>query len=87
MYVWVKNIFRKKKNENGRSYFFAPFNSGYNDEQVEDYYRQVTEKQPLGGVIEPEQIAEAAWMMTSPALPSLTGQLFIVDGGRSQHPV
>ena len=63
------------------------FNSGYNDEQVEDYYRQVTEKQPLGGVIEPEQIAEAAWMMTSPALPSLTGQLFIVDGGRSQHPV
>jgi len=63
------------------------YQKGYNDEQVEDYYRQVTEKQPLGGVIEPEQIAEAAWMMTSPALPSLTGQLFIVDGGRSQHPV
>jgi len=60
---------------------------GYNDEEVDKYYEHVTEKQPLGGVIEPEQIATAAAMLASTDLPSLTGQLLIIDGGRSQHPV
>ena len=60
---------------------------GYDDKQVNDYYEKVTEKQPLGGVLEPEQIATAALMLASNDLPSLTGQLLIIDGGRSQHPV
>ena len=38
---------------------------GYNDEQVNDYYAQMSKKQPLGGVIEPEQIANAAIMLAS----------------------
>ena len=59
----------------------------YNDEQVNDYYAQMLKKQPLVGVIEPEQIKNAAIMLASDKLPSLTGQLIIIDGGRSQHPV
>ena len=39
------------------------------------------------GVIEPEQIGKAALMLAKNDLSSLTGQLLIIDGGRSQHPV
>jgi len=60
---------------------------GYNEDEVNKYYQKVEKAQPLGGVIEPEQIAKTVTMITSSDLPSLTGQTIIVDGGRSQHPV
>ena len=63
------------------------YSKGYDDAKVQEYYDHVTEKQPLGGVIEADQIAEAVLMVTSEKLGSLTGQTIVVDGGRSQHPV
>ena len=63
------------------------YSKGYNDDQVNEYYKKVEKSQPLGGLIEPEQIAKAVIMVTSSDLPSLTGQTIVVDGGRSQHPV
>ena len=60
---------------------------GYNDSQVEEFYDKIAVKQPLGGVIEPEEIAEAALVLSSSRFPHLTGQFLVVDGGRSQHPV
>ena len=66
---------------------FSNFNFRYNDAQVEEYYQKVNKSQPLGGLIDPEQIAKAVLMVTSDNLSSLTGQTIIVDGGRSQHPV
>ena len=78
------------------------YSKGYDDAKVQEYYDHVTEKQPLGrlgnesasfksfflgGVIEPQQIAEAVLMITDDKLGSLTGQTIVIDGGRSQHPV
>jgi len=63
------------------------YSKGYSEEQVQEYYNKVNKSQPLGGVIEPEQIANAVLMICSDQMPSLTGQTIIIDGGRSQHPV
>ena len=39
-------------------------------------------KQPLAGLLKPEEVASAIWMCCDPELPSLTGQKITVHGGR-----
>merc|ERR1711953_486108 len=54
------------------------YSKGYSEEQVQEYYNKVNKSQPLGGVIEPEQIANAVLMICSDQMPSLTGQTIVI---------
>lgn len=56
----------------------TPLNTGSWTDEVRDVYRN---RIPLGRIAEPQEIADAIVLLTSPAARYITGQLINADGG------
>ena len=61
--------------------------AGIPKEMIQPHLEEEEKRQPMGGVMTPNDMVEPILMLADGRIPQLTGQRILLDCGRTQFPI